>query len=272
MKGPHTTAAARRNRRSRQREVPIPRDMGFFFDIDGTLVDFADAPSKVRVDRALVRLLGRLRDAAGGAVALISGRSVADIDRLFGPARFCVAGQHGAERRDAAGMLHRLGSPSARLREVGRKLERLAVSHPSLVLEDKGMNLALHYRRAPRLGSKVRAAVRKLARELGDAFEVQNGKMVIEIKPSGRDKGTAIAEFMREKPFRHRLPVFVGDDRTDEFGFRVVNRLGGLSVKVGKGRTAARRRLPDTAAVRDWLAQYASAPSPARKRAGPQSS
>lgn len=243
--------------------------MGLFLDIDGTLVDFADKPHEVRIDPALGRLLRRLRDAAGGALALISGRSVADVDRLFGSSRFCVAGQHGAERRDAAGMVHRQGLPAARLRDAGRGLRRFAASHPALVLEDKGMNLALHYRLAPKLGPKVRSTIEELVKELGDEFEVQEGKMVFEIKPTGRDKGTAIADFMKERPFRDRLPVFVGDDHTDEFGFRVVNRLGGVSVKVGKGHTAALGRLPDAAAVRDWLARLAEAPEhPARKKRG----
>lgn len=234
----------------------LPGRCGFFLDIDGTLVDFADRPHDVRIDDDLGRLLRDLREAADGALALISGRSVADVDRLLAPSRFCVAGQHGAERRDAAHMVHRHGLPLARLGEARHVLGRFAAEHPGLVLEDKGMNLALHYRLAPHLDSDVRDAVQNIAKDLGEEFEVQEGKMVCEIKPSGRDKGTAIAEFMKEKPFRDRIPVFIGDDHTDEYGFRVVNRLGGYSVKVGTGASSARWRLPDASAVRAWLERF----------------
>jgi trehalose 6-phosphate phosphatase len=116
------------------------------------------------------------------------------------------------------------------------------------------MTLALHYRRAPELREVAERAMRALAGSLGDAFELQAGKFVFELKPSGKDKGSAIAEFMREAPFSGRLPVFIGDDLTDEHGFDVVNRLGGHSVKVGPGPSRARWRLEDASAVREWLA------------------
>ena len=230
--------------------------MAFFLDVDGTLVEFADRPHEVRIDEDLGRLLTELHSAAGGALALISGRSVSDVDRLFASRRFCIAGQHGAERRDAAGMVHRHGLPLARLRSAGDMLRRFSAAHPALVLEDKGMNLALHYRLAPHLASNVQGAVQDIVKDLGEDFEVQEGKMVFEIKPSGKDKGTAIAEFVKEKPFRNRIPVFIGDDDTDEYGFRIVNRLGGHSVKVGRGSTTARWRLADASAVRAWLWRF----------------
>ena len=237
--------------------VPVlPADSGFFLDIDGTLLDIAEKPQLVRVDDDLGRLLGRLRDAAGGALALISGRPVAEIDRLFGTSGFCVAGQHGAERRGADGRVHGHRVPLAGLRRAEKRLRQMVERHPALVLEDKGMNLALHYRSAPELGASVHDAVRRLAEELGEDFELQAGKMVMEIKPSGRDKGTAIAEFLEEIPFRGRPPVFVGDDLTDEFGFELINRAGGCSVKVGEGSSAARWRLPDASAVRAWLWRF----------------
>ena len=235
----------------------LPRSTGFFLDVDGTLLDIADHPQLIRIDDDLGRLLNALRDAAGGALALITGRSVAEIDRLFANRGMCVAGQHGAERRDFSGTMHRHEVPLAGLRQAGERLRRLVAKHPALVLEDKGMNLALHYRRAPELGAAVQDAVGRLVGELGDEFEMQAGKMVFEIKPSGRDKGVAIGEFLEEAPFRGRVPVFIGDDLTDEFGFELINRVGGHSVKVGKGGSAARWRLPDAAAVRAWLARFA---------------
>lgn len=238
--------------------VPVPPlNPAFFLDVDGTLLDIADHPHLVRIDDDLGRLLNALRDAAGGAVALISGRSVAEIDRLFANPGFCVAGQHGAERRDFSGRMHRHEVPLAGLRRAGRRLRRLVAEHPALVIEDKGMNLALHYRLAPQLGPEVERALHGLAGDLGAAFELQAGKMVLEIKPSGRNKGTAIAEYMREEPFRGRLPVFIGDDLTDEYGFALVNRIGGDSIKVGEGESAARWRLPDARAVRAWLGRCA---------------
>src|SRR6266705_2139463 len=224
----------------------LPADAGFFLDIDGTLLDIAERPQLVRIDDDLGHLLATIRDASGGAVALISGRSVAEIDRLFG-GNFCAAGQHGAEHRVAL----------TGLRKALKRLRVMVAEHPALVLEDKGMNLALHYRSAPELGATVREALRRLVEDLGDDFELQSGKMVMEIKPSGKDKGTAIAEFLAEAPFRGRIPVFIGDDLTDEFGFALINRVGGFSVKVGEGGSAAHWRLPNADAVRAWLKRFA---------------
>src|SRR5229473_3504132 len=157
---------------------------------------------------------------------------------------------------DAAGKMHQHRVPLAGLRKAHRQLALLAAEHPALVLEDKGMNLALHYRSAPELAATVRDTLRRLVEELGDDFELQSGKMVMEIKPSGKDKGTAIAEFLAEDPFRGRLPVFIGDDLTDEFGFELINRVGGCSVKVGEGTSAAHWQLPSADAVRAWLRRF----------------
>jgi trehalose 6-phosphate phosphatase len=228
----------------------------FFLDLDGTLLDITDHPHHVAVDDRLVRLLKALGRAAGGALAIISGRPAADIDRLLAGPAFCVAGQHGAERRDFSGTMHRHDVPLHALEKARRRFGALAAKHPALVLEDKGVNLALHFRSAPQLRSEVQDVARALAAELGGEFEVQLGKMVVELRPSGKDKGVAIAEFLDEPPFKGRTPVFVGDDLTDEFGFALINRVGGHSVKVGEGESAARWRLPDSAAVRAWLAAF----------------
>src|SRR5215467_10466602 len=228
----------------------------FFLDLDGTLLDITDHPHHVTVDEGLLRLLKALNRAAQGALAIISGRPATDIDRLLANPGFCVAGQHGAERRDFSGTMHRHAVPLAALDEARRRFKAIAAKHPALVLEDKGVNLALHFRSAPALRTEVQDAVRGLAAELGGAFEVQLGKMVVELRPSGKDKGVAIAEFLEEAPFRGRTPVFVGDDLTDEFGFALINRVGGHSVKVGEGESGARWRLPDSGAVRSWLAAF----------------
>ncbi|MEW6691020.1 MAG: trehalose-phosphatase [Pseudomonadota bacterium] len=235
---------------------PIAAGWAFFLDVDGTLLEHVGQPQDVRVDPGLRELLRDLLAAAGGAVALISGRAVEDIERLFAPLAFPAAGQHGTERRAADGTLHRHAPPLERLGQAAAELVRLTAGHAGLVAENKGMTLALHFRGAPQLGALAERAMRAIAAQLGDAFELQAGKFVLEVKPSGKDKGSAIAEFMGEPPFAGRVPVFLGDDLTDEQGFEVVNRLGGHSVKVGPGASRARWRLADAAAVRAWLRQY----------------
>jgi trehalose 6-phosphate phosphatase len=212
----------------------------------------------VRVDGRLLALLERVREASRGAVALISGRSVADVDGLFSPLVLPIAGQHGIERRDAGGAISRHAPPRASLAGAATATARLAAGHAGLVFEDKGLSLALHYRQAPTLRALVEREMRSVAADLGGAFELQSGKYVMEIKPSGRDKGMAIAEFNREPPFAGRCPVFIGDDLTDEPGFEYVNRAGGHSVKVGPGITQARWRLADAAAVSRWLEDFAT--------------
>jgi trehalose 6-phosphate phosphatase len=236
---------------------PVPEHAAIFLDIDGTLVRLAERPDAVLIDAGLLALLGRLRESTGGALALISGRSIADIDSLFAPARFAIAGQHGAERRSADASLHFHAPLASRLREPAEALRRLVREHPGLLLEEKGASLALHYRGAPSLAALAEREVRQAVVALGDDFELQAGKLVFEVKPSGKDKGTAIDEFMAEAPFAGRRPVFIGDDLTDELGFERVNRIGGDSVKVGPGPTRARWRLENSDAVRRWLAEFA---------------
>jgi trehalose 6-phosphate phosphatase len=230
----------------------------FFLDIDGTLLEYAARPQEVRVGTDLLELLYRLRAATGGAIALVSGRSVEDIDKLFAPLVLPAAGQHGTERRTASGTVRRHAPPIEKLGRAAADLVRLTAAHTGLVLENKGMTLALHYRLAPALRVLAEREMRAVAAGLGDAFELQTGKFVMEIKPSGKDKGSAIAEFIAEAPFAGRRPVFIGDDLTDEPGFEVVNRAGGHSVKVGAGISRARWHLFDAAAVRGWLADYAA--------------
>jgi trehalose 6-phosphate phosphatase len=225
----------------------------FFLDVDGTLLEYADRPSAARVDDRLATMLGRLLDAAGGAVALISGRAVSDVDALFAPRVFPAAGQHGAERRQADGTYHRHPALAVALRPMTEALAAFTARHPGVILENKGLSLAVHFRLSPDLRDAVAGEVARVAAALGDGWVVQEGRLVCEVKPAGRDKGMAIAEFMAEPPFAGRVAVFVGDDLTDEYGFAVVNRLGGLSVKVATGETAAQWRLPDSAAVRRWL-------------------
>jgi trehalose 6-phosphate phosphatase len=233
---------------------PAPRcDWAYFFDIDGTLIDFAETPAAVLVSDEARQLLERLYQCVGGAVALMSGRPIAEIDRLFPAVRMPVAGQHGVERRNAAGVHSRHASPTERFDEARRQLTAAIAGKPGLLLEDKGVSLALHYRRVPELADFAQRTMREVLPQLAGQYSLQLGKSVVEMKPAGKDKGLAVLEFLEEPPFAGRAPVFVGDDDTDEYGFHVVNRLGGYSIKVGPGVTAARWHLPDVEAVRQWL-------------------
>jgi trehalose 6-phosphate phosphatase len=240
--------------------------LAYFLDIDGTLVDLAPTPRAVKLEPALPGLVDALTASSDGAVALVTGRSIADADRLFPGRRLPIAGQHGHERRSADGTVtrHRV-SPRA-LDPARHTLRALVARHPKLLLEDKGLSLALHYRGAPHLASVAHRTVHGAQALLGHLYSVHRGKRVVELMPAGRDKGLAIRAFMREAPFRGRRPVFIGDDVTDEHGFAMVNSLGGDAIKVGPGRTAAGWRFPSVAAVLSWLER--GTPSPTRCRPG----
>lgn len=243
------------------RRPPLPaagERWALFLDIDGTLMPIVETPGDVHPDARLNRLLAGLVPSLDGAVALISGRPLGDVARLFAPLTLPAAGQHGLERRDARGGIHRHQFDRQPLERMAHAARALMISHPGLELEDKGMSLALHFRRAPQLAGLVRETLARHLPDSGSGLVMQPGKMVMEVKPAGRDKGIAVREFMAEEPFRGRRPVFVGDDVTDEFGFRVVNELGGVTVKVGDGETAARWCLPEVDEVRDWLAALAA--------------
>ena len=231
----------------------------FFFDVDGTLLEIAETPSGVRVEAELIATIRSLHERSGGAVAFISGRNVADIDALFPGLRLPIAGQHGLERRDARGGLHIHAPDGVDWPGLKDRIHAAFAGVAGLMLEDKGLSLAVHFRQKPALEGQVVDTLGRIVAEAGEAIKLQPGKCVLEVKPAGRDKGTAIAEFMTEPPFSGRRPVFVGDDTTDEYGFRVVNDLGGDSVKVGEGGTAARWRLDNVQAVRGWLERILAA-------------
>lgn len=250
----HAPGGPRRRAPHRAGPPPLAADCALFLDIDGTLLELAPTPHRVEVDADITTLLPALVRHLHGAVALITGRSVADADRLFPSLALPVAGQHGLERRAADGSVHVHVVPSAALAALRDDLAGFARRHDGLWLEDKGATLALHYRLAPRLASHVHRTVAARLEASGAAgLALQAGKSVVEIRPDGRDKGSAIREYMDEPPFAGRVPVFVGDDRTDEHGFAAVMRAGGWAVKVGPGPTRARFRLRDVKGVRAWL-------------------
>ncbi len=235
---------------------PFGADWAFFLDIDGTLLDIEHRPEAVHVEPRELELVAALHRAAGGALALISGRPLAGIDVLFHPLKLPIAGQHGAERRDSRGGRHRHRFPVKLLQRAANPVREFVAANPGLIFEDKGASVALHYRLAPQLAPEAEAVVRHAAESAAGALQMQRGKMVFELKPAGCDKGTAIEEFMQEEPFADRTAVFLGDDVTDEHGFRVVNRLNGHSVKVGEGATDARWRLAGPQQARAWLGEW----------------
>jgi trehalose 6-phosphate phosphatase len=226
-----------------------PENSGWalFLDVDGTLLDIAETPESVRVPDDLKRLLLDLWLRLDGAVALVSGRSIANLDSLFVPL-------HGCEVRDASGEITRPGFDPDALRVVRAELEAFVEANPGLILEDKGFGLAVHFRRVPQMSDDVLAFMRRSGQWLGPRYTLQAGKCVLELRPTGFSKGTSIAEFMRQPPFKGRTPLFLGDDITDEDGFAVVNDLGGLSIKVGDAPTTlAQRRLSGVREVHRWL-------------------
>ncbi len=225
-----------------------------FLDVDGTLLDIADHPDDVRTTPRLKLLLRRALTRLGGSVALVSGRSIVNLDRLFSPLILPAAGLHGVERRGADGAVHYSVAMEGRLNAAKLQLMDFAEIHPGVLLEDKGAAIALHYRNAPEFRDQCRDIMRKVGIDAGPEFHLQEGKMVLELKPSGHDKGTAVRLFMDEVPFAGRTPVFIGDDITDEDGFAAVNELGGLSIRVGQdGPTSARWRIEDVEGFLRWL-------------------
>jgi trehalose 6-phosphate phosphatase len=242
-------------------EVPLPaHPWCLFLDVDGTLLELADSPSGVAVEPALMPLLGRLRGAAGGAVALVSGRTLDNLDQLLGGG-MPAAGLHGCERRDANGRLHVAPVAREQLFEVREGLQRLVARHPGLMLEDKGAGLALHFLKARELEHELRAEVALLAAPLVPRFTVLDGHAVIEVKPAAHTKDSAVTAFMNEEPFRGRVPIFIGDDQTDYDGFAAVRRFGGLAIAVGP-RVKSEWWLPGPRAVHHWLEQLATVAHP----------
>jgi trehalose 6-phosphate phosphatase len=231
-----------------------------FLDVDGTLLEIAETPQSVVVPSTLKQLLVSLSLRLDGALALISGRTLNDLDHLFAPLRFCAAGMHGWERRDAAGCVIRPQLDPACLNDAREHLRQFTKQHEGLLLEDKGHGLAVHFRRAPHLSWEVSTAVRLAWQQAGSKFAVQAGKCVFEIRPADCTKGTAIRALMQQPPFANRLPIYIGDDLTDEDGFAIVNEIGGISIRVGDAQgSAAQHRLPGVRQVLRWLE---SIPSP----------
>ena len=224
-----------------------------FLDLDGTLAAIAARPEDVGPDpkrSVLLRDLGRRLD---GRLAVISGRTIAEVDRILDGAVVSVAGVHGLERRWPDGRLER-PDPDPGLKAAWDELAPLVRRFPALLIEDKGLALGVHYRAAPEAEQAVRDTTHLIAAQTG--LVIQTGDKVVELRGLGPRKGDAVGAFMRIAPFAGARPVFVGDDLTDEDGFSAAFALGGEGVLVGPQRqTAARRRLDNVDAVIEWLGQ-----------------
>jgi trehalose 6-phosphate phosphatase len=236
-------------------DAVIPNERwALFLDVDGTLLELAETPDSVYVPAHLKSLLTELSSRLDGALALVSGRTIANLDELFFPLRFCASGVHGAERREANGITMRAQLDTSKLIPVREELAVFVRSHEGLLLEDKSFALAVHCRLAPHLDEAVRDKVQSVVTRLGNDYMLQPGKRVYEVRPRAWSKGSSVDAFLTKPPFLDRTPVYVGDDLTDEDAFETVNRLGGISVRVGEmTNTRAAFRLPSVADVHAWL-------------------
>lgn len=227
--------------------------LAIFTDFDGTLVELAETPDAIAVPSELHDRLDRTLHDFDNAFAVITGREIADIDRYLSPLHLPVAGAHGAQRRRADGSMELPDVTIAAAAEaIAHELEPLTLAHPGLLVEAKDGAVALHFRQLPELEGACHIAMQDAVAAHPD-FTLVPGKMVIEARPAAFDKGHALRAFMQEEPFLGRTPIFIGDDRTDEDGFRAAQELGGIGIKIGPGATAARMRIADIASVHALL-------------------
>lgn len=234
---------------------PFPDNPALFLDFDGTLVPFAETPDAIVVEQSVHTLLDGLHETLDGAFAMVTGRSVANLDKHLGHSRFTIAGVHGAEWR-LAGESEVNTVPGDSFDDARAVIQAFAADHPDLVAEEKSGGVTLHFRRAPHLRDDARHVMEKAFGHRPD-FELMSGNMMWEARRQGVDKGAAIKRLMGTQEFTNRVPIFIGDDVTDEDGFHTMNQLGGMGVKVGQGETAAAYRLDDISSVHDWLEEFA---------------
>ncbi len=231
----------------------LTANIALFLDFDGTLVGFSKIPKDVKLDPAMVPVLTQLREKLGGALAIVTGREISNITEIFNPLVLPVAGSHGAERRRPDGRIELPGD------EIKEQASRIAADMhaelgdiENLIIEHKVYSVALHYRNAPEAAERVHAVAEKVLSQL-PGWEGTPGKMVIEVRPAAFSKASAVESFMAEAPFAGRVPVFIGDDTTDEAGMSAAKALGGFGIKVGTGDSVADYRLADPAAVHAYL-------------------
>jgi trehalose 6-phosphate phosphatase len=234
---------------------PPPLDIAgcaLFLDLDGVLAPIVERPQDVGPDRRRTLILRRLAERLQRRLAIVSGRTVADVSAITEDAVAAIAGVHGLQRRTVLGE-EIAALPDADLADAAAVFKALARAQPLLQVEEKGLSVALHYRACPSACEAVREAARRL--EAATGLILQEGDMVAELRTAGADKGQAVQAFLAEWPFQGARPIFVGDDLTDEDGFMAAEAAGGYGVLVGPSsrQTLARHRLPDVPAVLDWL-------------------
>jgi trehalose 6-phosphate phosphatase len=234
--------------------------MAILLDVDGTLLEIAPTPQEVVVPRELPEVLSQVRDRLDGALALVSGRMIAELDDFFAPLQLAAIGGHGAEMRPVAAgpvIAGRAGPIDA---EFKQRLNEIADRHPGVLVEDKGYSLALHYRKVPKQGVALIHDVKHALETWGDAsIELLTGKAVLELKFAGFNKGSAVRQLMTYPPFAGRAPVFVGDDHTDEDAFKVMPEFNGQSMSVGRRLPGVARYFGCPADVRHWLSDLCAA-------------
>lgn len=236
--------------------LPAPKPLrlrgaALFLDLDGTLAPIAARPQDVRPDARRTQLLETLNEGLEGRLAVVSGRTLADVDRILEGKIACVAAVHGLVRRECDGQVHE-APPHPRLHEAAERLREFAGRDSGLIVEEKGSSVALHFRLARAQAADARAIARQIAEETGLAL--QDGDMVEELRTPGPTKGDSVRVFMEAERFHGATPIFVGDDSTDEHGFEEVRRLGGFGVLVGPARrTHALFRLAGVDEVFAWL-------------------
>src|ERR1700692_3254121 len=229
-------------------------EFAVLLDIDGTLLDLAPTPREVWVPPGLARTLNGLLEKTAGALALVSGRSLNDIDLIFAPEQFPAVGGHGAEMRLSTDSEAVAVHAPPMDRELKRRLAAIAKLSPGILLEDKGYSLALHYRLAPHAEKAIYEGGYLIRADLPNApIEVLPGKCVCEIKHSGFTKATGVLELMAHEPFGGRRPIFIGDDVTDEAVFAIMPDLDGLAFSVGRHATGVADYFDEPRDVREWL-------------------
>ena len=235
----------------------IPRDLSKFailLDVDGTILDIAPTPQEVEVPQTLRRALAIVCDRLAGALALVSGRPLSDLDTIFAPMQLPAIGGHGAEIRPGVGgaaTARRAAALDPRLKQA---LQDIAARQAGIIVEDKGYSLALHYRSSPQQGQALVNEVRQACdRQTEGTVELLTGKAVVEVKTAGFNKGTAVRELMTHSPFAGRTPIFIGDDKTDEDAFAVMPDFNGYAVSVGRRVPGVELQFESPADVRQWL-------------------
>jgi trehalose 6-phosphate phosphatase len=252
--------------------VPVPHllaphlgETAILLDIDGTLLDLMPTPREVWVPPGLSRTLNRLLERTSGALALVSGRSLNDIDLIFAPDEYPVIGGHGAEMRVSADSEAVATHAAPMDKELKRRLAAIAKLSPGILLEDKGYSLALHYRLAPHAEKAIYAAVSLIRADLPNApIEVLPGKSVCEIKHAGFNKASGVRQLMTHQPFKGRRPLFIGDDVTDESVFAIMPELNGLAFSVGRRAKGVAGHFDEPSDVREFLARLLDGESAAR--------